>query len=228
MTARVVVITGGFGTLGRAVTARFAAGGDKVARVDFAEAAPDDTAALDIGGVDITAPGVAEQAIARITAELGAPSVLVNVAGGFVWETLDAGGPATWERMFRTNVLTAVSMTKAALPALKSAAPACIVNIGANAALKAAAGMGGYTASKAGVHRLTESLAEELQGTGVTVNAILPTVIDTPANRAEMPKADFSEWVRPEAIADIVLFLASLAARGITGALIPVSRGTPS
>ena len=88
--------------------------------------------------------------------------------------------------------------------------------------------MGGYTASKAGVHRLTESLAEELQGTGVTVNAILPTVIDTPANRAEMPKADFSEWVRPEAIADIVLFLASLAARGITGALIPVSRGTPT
>lgn len=106
--------------------------------------------------------------------------------------------------------------------------PACIVNIGANAALKAAAGMGGYTASKTGVHRLTESLAEELRGSGVTVNAILPTIIDTPANRAEMPNSDFSEWVRPEAIADIVLFLSSPAARAITGALIPVSRGTPT
>jgi NAD(P)-dependent dehydrogenase (short-subunit alcohol dehydrogenase family) len=88
--------------------------------------------------------------------------------------------------------------------------------------------MGGYTASKSGVHRFTESLAEELRGTGVTVNAILPTTIDTPVNRSDMPNADFSEWVRPEAIADVILFLASPAARAITGALIPVSRGTPS
>jgi NAD(P)-dependent dehydrogenase (short-subunit alcohol dehydrogenase family) len=228
MPTRVVVITGGFGTLGRAVTSRFTAEGDKVARVDFARTAPDSTAALDIGGVDITAPDVAEQAIARITAELGAPSVLVNIAGGFAWATLEAGGPETWERMFRMNVLTAVSMTKAALPALKSAASGCIVNIGANGALKAGAGMGGYTASKSGVHRLTESLAEELRGTGVTVNAIMPTTIDTPVNRSDMPNADFSEWVRPDAIADVILFLASPAARAITGALIPVSRGTPS
>ena len=228
MTARSIIVTGGFGVLGQAVAAAFTAQGHRVARVDFAPTPPATPAALDIGGADITAPGVAEAVVAQVTAALGAPSVLVNVAGGFAWETLDAGGPATWERMFRINALTTVSMTKAALPALQSSPSAAIINIGAGAALQAAAGMGGYAASKAAVHRLTESQAAELKGTGVTVNAILPSIIDTPTNRKDMPDTDFSEWVQPQAIADVILFLASPAARAITGALIAVSRGTPA
>jgi NAD(P)-dependent dehydrogenase (short-subunit alcohol dehydrogenase family) len=86
-------------------------------------------------------------------------------------------------------------------------------------------GMGAYAASKSGVHRLTEALAEELAGAGVTVNAILPSIIDTPTNRKDMPDADVSQWVKPEGIADVILFLASPAARAVTGALIPVTRG---
>ena len=225
MTARTVIVTGGFGTLGRAVAAAFARAGDKVARVDFAEGAPDGDAALDIGGRDIADPAVAKAVVAEVIAALGAPAVLVNVAGGFVWEPLEAGGAATWERMFRMNALTAANMAQAALPALKGQAQAAIVNIGANGALKAAAGMGGYGASKAAVHRLTESLAEELKGTGVTVNAVLPSIIDTPANRTDMPDADTGDWVKADAIADAILFLASPAARAISGALIPLTRG---
>jgi NAD(P)-dependent dehydrogenase (short-subunit alcohol dehydrogenase family) len=228
MTARTVIITGGFGTLGRIVADAFTAHGDRVARIDLGETAPARFAALDLGGVDITDSRTAEDVVARVTTALGAPEVLVNIAGGFVFETLDSGGPKTWERMFRMNVLTAASMTKAALSALKGAKAASIINIGAAAGAKGSAGMGAYSASKGAVHRLTESLADELKGTGVTVNAILPTVIDTPANRADMPNADFKEWVKPQAIADVILFLASPAARAISGALIPVSRGSES
>jgi NAD(P)-dependent dehydrogenase (short-subunit alcohol dehydrogenase family) len=228
MSARTIIVTGGFGILGQAVAVAFAAQGDRVARVDFATTPPKITAALDIGGADVTSPGVAEDVVAEVTTKLGPPTVLVNVAGGFVYEPLEAGDLATWQRMFQINTLTAAAMSKAALPTLKAAGAAAIINIGASAALQAAVGMGGYAASKSAVHRLTESLAAELKGTGVTVNAILPTIIDTSANRKDIPDANFGDWVKADAIADVIVFLASRAARAITGALIPVSRGTPS
>ncbi|BBD98422.1 short-chain dehydrogenase [Sphingobium amiense] len=224
--ARTIIVTGGFGELGRRVAAAFAAQGDRVARVDFAPTAPEALAgALDLGGVDLTDADAAAAVVDQVTAALGSLDVLVNIAGGFVWQTLADGGPATWTRMFAMNALTCVTMTKAALPALKQAPSARIVNIGAGSAIMAAAGMGGYAASKSAVHKLTESLADELKGSDITVNAILPSIIDTPANRADMPDADFSSWVRPAAIADVILFLASPAARSISGALIPVTRG---
>jgi NAD(P)-dependent dehydrogenase (short-subunit alcohol dehydrogenase family) len=113
--------------------------------------------------------------------------------------------------------------SRAAVPYLRQSKQGHIINIGANAALKASAGMGAYAASKAGVHRLTESLAEELKGDGITVNAVLPSIIDTPANRADMPNADFSKWVTPQALADVILFLASPQAQAIIGALLPVT-----
>ena len=226
MASRIVIVTGGFGILGRAVSAAFTAAGDSVARIDFARDAPDTAAALDIGGVDIADPEVAAQVVAEVKAKLGTPAVLVNIAGGFVWEPLADGGAKTWERMFRMNALTAASMCQAAAPLLAGSGDGHIVNIGANAASRAAAGMGGYTGSKAAVHKLTESLAEELKDKGVTVNAVLPTIIDTPTNRADMPDADTSDWLRPQATADVILFLASPAARAVTGALIPLTRGT--
>ena len=229
MSKRSVIVTGGFGALGRVVAAAFAAQGDQVARVDFARQAPDALAgALDLGGVDLTDPEAAARIVAAVKAEFGGIGVLVNIAGGFIWETLTDGSVATWQRMYAMNLVTAATMTKAALPELKAVPAGRIVNIGAGAALKADAGMGAYAASKSAVHRLTESLAAELSGEDVTVNAVLPSIIDTPTNRADMPTADFGKWVQPQAIADVILFLTSPAGRSVTGALIPVTRGTPA
>lgn len=226
MTARSIIVTGGFGTLGRSVAAAFAKQGDRVARVDFAPSATEALdGALDIGGVDLTDFAAAQKVIADVSAAFGSVDVLVNIAGGFVWQTLADGGAETWNRMFAMNAVTCVNMTKAALPELLRAQAARIVNIGAGGAVVAAAGMGGYAASKAAVHKLTESLADELKGQDITVNAILPSIIDTPVNRADMPDADVSQWVQPAAIADTILFLASASGRGISGALIPVTRG---
>jgi NAD(P)-dependent dehydrogenase (short-subunit alcohol dehydrogenase family) len=228
--ARSIIVTGGFGVLGQAVAEAFANQGDKVARIDFAAAAASPVpGSLDVGGVDLTKAEATQAALDKVAAAHGGIDVLVNVAGGFTWETLEEGSLDSWARMQAMNLMTNATITKLALPALKAAGAreggGHIVNIGAGAAVKAGMGMGAYTASKAGVHRLTEALAEELAGTGVTVNAILPSIIDTPTNRADMPDADVSQWVQPQAIADVILFLASPAARGVTGALIPVTRG---
>ena len=225
--ARKVVVTGGFGALGRVVAESFARQGDKVARVDFAPDAPGgNEGGLDFPGVDLTDGTACQDLVAKLTAQLGGIDVLVNVAGGFTWETLGDGSIDSWRKMFTMNVLTAATITQAALEPLKASAGGRIVNIGAGAAIKADAGMGAYASSKAGVHRLTEALATELAGTAVTVNAVLPSIIDTPTNRADMPDADYSAWVQPQAIADVILFLASQQARAITGALIPVTRGS--
>ena len=223
---RSVIVTGGFGILGQAVAQAFAASGDKVARIDYAQQPSETvTGALDIGGVDLTDPAATQAALDTVIAKHGGLDVLVNVAGGFAWETLEGGSLDTFAKMHAMNLVTNATITKLALPSLKASASGRIVNIGAGGAIKAAMGMGAYAASKAGVHRLTEALAEELAGTSVTVNAVLPSIIDTPTNRADMPDADFSTWVQPAAIAEVIGFLASPAARSITGALIPVSRG---
>jgi NAD(P)-dependent dehydrogenase (short-subunit alcohol dehydrogenase family) len=124
--------------------------------------------------------------------------------------------------MYALNVLTALNTSRSALPYLATSASGRIVNIGAMGALQAGAGMGPYAASKAGVHRLTEALAAEWKGK-ITVNAVLPSIIDTAANRASLPKADFAKWVTPQELANVILFLASDAASAVTGALIPVS-----
>lgn len=223
--ARSIIVTGGFGILGHAVAEAFVKAGEKVARIDFADSAAVPIAgALDIGGVNLTDGEATQAALDKVASAHGGIDVLVNVAGGFTWETLEDGSLDSWARMQAMNLMTNATITKLALPALKAADHGRIVNIGAGAAVKAGMGMGAYTASKAGVHRLTEALAEELGGTGVTVNAILPSIIDTPTNRKDMPDADVSQWVQPQAIADVILFLASPAARGVTGALIPVTR----
>ena len=225
MSARTIIVTGAFGHLGNAVADHFEGMGERVARIDYA-AAPDGAPSHHIGGVDLADEAPARAALETVVSELGAPSVLINVAGGFVWETLSDGGPATWEHMFRMNAITAATMCKLITPVLTRQSGAAIINIGAGAATKADAGMGAYTASKAAVAKLTESLAAELADMDVTVNAVLPTIIDTPTNRADMPDTDFSTWVRAEDIARVIAFLASDAARSITGASVPVSRGT--
>ena len=223
---RSVIVTGGFGVLGQGVSEGFAAAGYKVARIDFAVAPHTPVAgALDLGGVDLTDAATTQSAVAAVVAAHGGVDVLVNVAGGFTWETLEGGSIDAWARMQAMNLISNATITKLAIPHLAASGSGAVINIGAGAAIKAGMGMGAYAASKSGVHRLTEALAEELAGQGITVNAVLPSIIDTPTNRAEMPDADFATWVQPSAIADVILFLASPAARAITGALIPVSRG---
>ena len=222
MTTRTLVVTGGHGILGKAVVEAALARGLNVALIDHAtgEAAPE--GALEIGGVDLTDAAAAEAAIAKVVATFGGVDALLNVAGGFVWQTTDDAKPA-WDRMFALNLTTALNASRAALPHLKASAEGRIVNVGANGALKAAAGMGAYGASKSAVHRLTEALAEELKDTSVTVNAVLPSILDTPQNREDMPDADPSKWVQPSDLAEVMLFLASPEARAITGALLPVT-----
>lgn len=222
---RSVIVTGGFGALGRVAADAFIKQGYAVACIDYAPAARSALpGALDIGGIDLTDGEKTTNALAQVVAAHGGIDVLVNVAGGFVWDKLAGGDLGNWSRMQAMNLTTAATITQMALPHLTAAREGRIVNIGAGAAIKAGAGMGAYAAAKSGVHRLTEALAEELVGTSVTVNAILPSIIDTPTNRADMPDADFAQWVQPSTIADVILFLASEASRGISGALIPVTR----
>ena len=225
MSARKVIVTGAFGQVGRVVAEHFEAKGDEVVWIDYAPA-PDNASALRIGGVDLSDAKACTVAFERAIELLGAPSVLVNVAGGFTWETLSDGDPETWDRMHRMNTMTTVNACKAALPILAEQKGAAIINIGAVAAGKADAGMGPYAASKAAVARLTESLAAELADKDVTVNAVLPTIVDTATNRADMPDADRSAWVLAEDMARVIAFLASQEARCITGASIPISRGS--
>jgi len=175
-----------------------------------------------LGGVDLTDPAAARAAMAAIVERAGRLDVLVNVAGGFRYETIVQGSVATWELMFAMNLKTALVASQAALPHLMGRGRGRIINVGAGAAARAHAGMGAYTASKAGVERLTEALADEVKDLNITVNAVLPGTLDTPQNRADMPDADVSRWVPPDALADVVAFLASDAARAVTGAAVRV------
>lgn len=224
--ARSVIVTGGFGVLGEAIAKAFVSLGDHVARIDRT-AGPTKPlpGARDFGSVELTDAASTQDAIVTVMKAHSGIDVLVNVAGGFVWEPLENGSLATFSRMFEINLLTAATITQFALPELKKSQAGRIINIGAGSAVKAGAGTGAYAASKSGVHRFTEALSEELAGTNVTANAILPSIIDTPANRADMPDTDFSTWVSPASIAKVIVLLASHEAGSMSGALIPVSRG---
>ena len=227
MAGRVYAITGAFGALGSAVATAAAEQGARLALIDFAKTPPpglpggDDV--LVLGGVDLTDSVAAGAAIDAVADRFGGLDALLNIAGGFRWETLETSLAEGWHRLFLINVQTAANASRAAIPYLRKSPAGRIVNVGANAALKASMGMGPYAASKAGVHSLTESLAEELKADDVTVNAVLPSILDTPTNRADMPKADVSTWVAPEDLAAVMLFLASEEASAVTGALVPVT-----
>lgn len=223
--SRIIVVTGGFGILGRAVAERLLEEGARVVLLDRAAAPASGLpqVALALGGVELGDEGACQAAYTQVRELLGGVDGVVNVAGGFTWETLESGALASWDRMYETNVRTAVSSCRAALPHLLGRGAGRIVNVGAAAAQKAGMGMGAYAASKAGVARLTEALAEELKDRGVTVNAVLPSIIDTPANRSDMPDADASRWVAPGQLAAVIAFLLSDEAAAITGACIPVS-----
>ncbi len=222
---KVFVVTGADGALGQAVAATLGAYGAKLALISHAASAAEKPApgVWRYGGVDLTLEAAARSAMERIFRDAGRLDGLINIAGGFRWEKLSEGTIDSWDAMYKLNLRTAVVSCQAAVPYLLRAAGGRIVNVGAMGAQKAAAGMGPYAASKAGVAQLTEALADELKDRGITVNAILPSTLDTPKNRMDMPQADFKRWVRLGEAAEVIAFLVSDQASAVTGALIPVA-----
>lgn len=223
-----IVITGGFGALGSAIGLAAAGAGARVCLIghgDAPEPALLPASVQCIGNVDLTDAAAARAVLEQAAGLLGGVDALVNVAGGFQWQTVTGDAFDAWDRMYAMNLKTAVLATGAALPWLRLRPNARIVNVGATAALSAAAGMGAYAASKAGVIKLTEALAAELADAGINVNAVLPSIIDTPQNRRDMPDADPRAWVRADDVARVVLFFLGPGAVAVTGAALPVTLG---
>lgn len=213
-----VMIAGADGALGRAVLDRCRGAGDEVAALSRRPVEGRAGEAMIHGG-DPADERQADAAIGRAVRLLGGVDAHVHLVGAFAWERVEDGAVASCRTMFEANVGTAVSCVRTLLHHMRRGA---IVVVGAQAAQRAAAGFGAYAASKSGVARLTEALAEET-GAGIRVNAVLPQVIDTPRNRADMPDADPSGWTSPAAVADTIHFLTTDAARAINGALVPVT-----
>jgi NAD(P)-dependent dehydrogenase (short-subunit alcohol dehydrogenase family) len=222
MQNKIIVVTGAAGALGKVVTRTLSDKGALVSGLDLAPIPHTDALKLALEGIDLADEAVVKAAFETVARELGGIDGLVNIAGGFTWEGIEKGSVATWDRLYSLNVRSALLACQAATPFLRERRGS-IVNIGANAATRADVGMGAYAASKSGVARLTEALAAELKDDHVRVNAVLPSIIDTPLNRAEMPDADFDRWVQPEALAKVIAFLQSADASAVTGALIPVT-----
>jgi NAD(P)-dependent dehydrogenase (short-subunit alcohol dehydrogenase family) len=224
-----IFITGAAGNLGRAVASAFAERGANLALVDL------DLQALNkaFGGEDerrlLAAANLLDQssvdaAVKKALERFGRIDVVCNIAGAFrmgapVHETSDKD----WNFLFDVNARTVLHTSRAVVPAMIRNGGGKIVNIGAYAALKGAAAMGAYVASKSAVIRITETMAAELRDKNINVNCVLPTIIDTPENRAAMPKADPKRWVAPQDLAAVIVFLGSDAARAVHGAAIPVT-----
>lgn len=226
----VVVVTGAGGNLGAAIVRLLAERGHGLVAMERSGAAlaravdglePARILAepeVDLGDAEACA-GLVRRALDRF----GRIDGLVNTVGTFAMGGIDDADPAQWAFLFEINLTTTLNMCRAVIPSMRTAGRGSIVNTGAVAALKVQKGMSAYAASKSAVLRLGESLADELKGDGVRVNTILPSIIDTPQNRTAMPKADVGKWVTPDQIAEVVAFLLSDAASGVTGAAIPIS-----
>jgi NAD(P)-dependent dehydrogenase (short-subunit alcohol dehydrogenase family) len=222
------MITGAAGTLGRAVAAAFKDAGARLVLLDVVAGGLDaaygkesDTALpLVVNLADTAALAGAVDAAKK---KFGGIDVVCNIAGGFdmgpaVHETSDA----LWTKLMDINVGTLLNVVRAVVPVMLEAGTGKIVNVGAMGGVAGKGNMGAYSASKSVVIRLTESMSAELREKGINVNCVLPSIIDTPPNRADMPNADFSKWVAPAALADVIQFLASDKARAIHGASVPV------
>lgn len=230
-TDRVVVVTGAAGNLGGATVNAFAAAGASVALVDrspgrlpelFPELAGS-TKHFVAPATDVTNAESVATAVEAIQQHFGRIDVLVNTAGGYRAGTPLHNTPLSdWDFMLNLNARSVFVMCQGVIPKMLERGYGKIISTSSRAALGGDANHSAYSVSKAAIVRLTESMSAELKDQDINVNCILPGLIDTPQNRAAMPKADFSKWVSPEAIADVILFLASDAARAIHGAAIPI------
>jgi NAD(P)-dependent dehydrogenase (short-subunit alcohol dehydrogenase family) len=227
---KVAIVTGAAGNLGRAVCQAFAGAGARVAMVDLShdaleEARSELTDASDVAvfAADLIKPQSVADMVERVDAHFDRIDILANVAGGFTMgppfhETEDKD----WDFMMDLNARTVFNTCRAVVPHMLNGGGGKIVSVSARAAAQGKGRMAPYCASKAAVITLTESLAAEHRDNGINVNCILPGTIDTPQNRKAMPNEDHSRWVPPAALADVIVFLASDAARCVTGAAIPV------
>jgi len=223
-TDRTVVVTGAAGNLGRAVAQAFANLGASLVLLDVKRGNLQDGASQIFLETNLFDAESVQDAIKKALDRFKRIDVLCNIAGGFrmgppVHETKDAD----WDFLLNLNARSVLYTARAVVPAMLNAGGGRIVNIGAFAAQRGAAGMGAYVASKSAVIRLTETMAAELREKNINVNCVLPTIIDTPENRDAMSKADPARWVAPQDLAAVIVFLASDAARAIHGAAIPVT-----
>lgn len=221
-----VVITGASGNLGRATAAAFARHGARLVLIDRGHTAcPEGVTGAEYlsTATDLMDAAAVEAAIAEAVSRFGRIDVVCNLVGGFrmgeaVHETTDA----TWDFLVDLNARTLVHVARAVVPRLTAQGGGKIVNVAATAARRGLPRMGVYCATKDMVVRLTEAMSAELKASNINVNCVLPSIIDTPENRSAMPDADSSQWVAPEALADVIVFLASHDARSIHGASLPV------
>jgi NAD(P)-dependent dehydrogenase (short-subunit alcohol dehydrogenase family) len=221
---RVVLITGASGGLGTAVTRAFLTAGASVIGVARSlEAAPNLGPCFMPQPGDLSLPAGAEETVAAAFARTGRIDCLVHLMGGFaggqpVAQTTDE----TWTRMMDTNLNSAFRVARAVLPKMLAAGYGRMVTVGSRTAVEPAAGLSAYAVAKAGLVALTRTIAAEVKGTGVTANIILPSVIDTPSNRAANATGDHAAWVKPESIGELILWLASIEAADVNGAVIPI------
>ena len=223
-TDKTIIITGASGNLGRAVAQAFAELGARIALLDLRKDRLQEGEKRLFLETNLFDPDSVAAVVERAVGHFGRIDVLCNIAGGFrmgppVHETSDAD----WDFLFDINARSVLYAARAVVPHMLKAGGGRIVNVGAYAAQHGVAGMGAYVASKSAVIRLTETMAAELREKHINVNCVLPTIIDTPENRAAMPDADPRRWVAPQDLAAVVVFLASDAARAIHGAALPVS-----
>ena len=227
---KVALVTGAAGNLGSAVCSALAASGARLALFDLDDEALNRVRGELPGGIevqtystDLTDPQSVCRSVDAAGAHFGRIDILANIAGGFAMgPPLQETGDDTWNLMMDLNLRSVFNMCRAVLPLMLEQGEGRIINVSARAALAGKASMGPYCASKAGVITLTETLAAENKHNGINVNCILPGTVDTPQNRAAMPDQDHDTWVPPAALADVILFLASDAARCVTGAALPV------
>jgi NAD(P)-dependent dehydrogenase (short-subunit alcohol dehydrogenase family) len=225
---RTVMVTGAAGHLGRAVAQVLRARGARLALVghtmDSLQRAFGDARGGLLLAADLGDAAQVQRAVQAAIAHFGRIDALCHVAGGFrMGEAVHETSPATWDFLLDLNARSFVHLAHALVPHLLAQGGGRIVTVGATPALKGAAHMGAYSASKSALLRLTEAMSAELKERGINVNCVLPSIIDTPENRAAMPSADPLRWVAPEALAEVIAFLVSDGARAIHGAAIPVT-----
>jgi NAD(P)-dependent dehydrogenase (short-subunit alcohol dehydrogenase family) len=219
MKGKVVLITGGAGALGQTVVPAFVSTG---ASVILGDRTPVQVPGITALKADFTDQTQVRNLVDEVIGTSGRLDALINLVGGFATGRLVETDVSLWQRMLTMNLTSAFLLSQAVLPSMLQHGQGRIVHVAARAALEPFAGAAAYIVSKAGLIGLIRTLSAELEGSGVTVNAVLPSTIDTPANRRAMPAADPSKWARPDSIAHTLTFLASDAASQINGALIPI------